>query len=110
MAGYGKILTRIAKSTISTTPLTNSGTTVSDRLATVMIRSAMPSRCSAAVTPKTIDRGMMMMSAMKASWIDAQSRCMVSEKTGTSRLYDVPQCNTRKPPSQLPYRVSRGRS
>ena len=74
---------------------------MSDRLATVMMRSAMPSRRSAAITPRTIDSGMMMISATKASWIEAHSRCMVSEKTGTPRLYDVPQCSTTKPPSQV---------
>ena len=82
VAGKWKILRPIAKSTISTTPLTNSGTTVSDRLATVMMRSATPSRRSAAITPRTIDNGMMMTRAMKASWTEFHRRCMVSEKHG----------------------------
>ena len=99
-AGKWKILMNTTNRTASTTPLTNSGMTVSERLVTVMMRSAKPSRRRAAVTPSTIASGMMMTSATRASWIEAQRRCMVSEKTGTPWFHDVPQCSTRKPPSQ----------
>ena len=101
MAVTGSHLSQTAKTYSRTTPLTNSGMTVMDRVETVMVRSRMLSRRSPAKTPNTMDVGTMITRANTARMSELPSAFMTVGATTWSVSADLPQSPVTKLPAQL---------
>jgi hypothetical protein len=80
-----------AKTTSRITPLTNSGSAMSDRPLIEIVRSCHRPWCSAATTPMKIENGTISAKANAARISELPKRLSTSGRTSTLSTGDVPQ-------------------
>ena len=80
-----------AKTTSRITPVTNSGSAMSDRPVIEMTRSGQRPLCSAATTPMKIENGTISANANAASTSELPKRRRTSGRTSVFSTGDVPQ-------------------